>query len=69
MLDDIEGEIKDKEKFIFDQNERVKNMHEALNQLLEFKEVLQKGSKILHGLQNGLESSMRVPAGTGAGLN
>ncbi len=52
LLDDIENEMKDKEKFIYDQNEKVKNMHEVLNSLLEYKEVLEKGSQIIHGLGN-----------------
>ena len=40
LLDDIENEIKEKEQFVLQQNERIKVMLETLNDELEYRVVL-----------------------------
>lgn len=58
LFEEVENEIKDKEQFVVVQNERIKTMHEVLNELIEYKVVLDKANKIIHGrLRNPLGGS------------
>lgn len=49
MFDEVENDIRDKEQFIVTQNERIKTMHEVLNELIEYQVVLDKANKVIHG--------------------
>ena len=48
LFEDIENDIKEKEQFITSQNDRIKTMHEVLNDLTEYKIVLEKADKLIH---------------------
>lgn len=49
LFEDIENDVRDKEKFVISQNEKIKAMMEALNEQIEYKLVLEKADKIIHG--------------------
>ena len=48
LLDEMEGDIKSKEKFVVEQSNVIKNMQEVLSNLVEYKKVLHKAAEIIH---------------------
>jgi hypothetical protein len=42
IFEDIENEVKEREQFVFSQNERIKAMIEVLNELIEYRSVLER---------------------------
>jgi hypothetical protein len=36
LFDEVENEVKEKEEFLVTQNERIKTMHDVLNELIEY---------------------------------
>lgn len=49
MFEEFDHDIKDKETFIISQSDRIKTMFEVVNELKEYKIVLDKANKIVHG--------------------
>eukprot|EP00347_Sterkiella_histriomuscorum_P000740 403374687 len=49
LFEDLENEIKEKEQFVITQNEKIKSMFDILNMQIEYKIVLDKADKIIHG--------------------
>jgi len=62
MFEEIENEVREKEKFIQDQNDRMKNMQEVKNSLLEYKHAMQKAAKAVTGTSGSLSISQSVDA-------
>jgi hypothetical protein len=58
LFDEVENEIKDKEQFVVSQNERIKTMYEVLNEMIEYKVVLEKSNKVIHGKFRGHSESL-----------
>lgn len=49
LFEDTENELRDKHRFVEQQNESVKNINELLTEMLEYHTVLEKADKIIHG--------------------
>lgn len=49
LFEDIENDVREKERFILSQNEKIKSMLDILNEQIEYKTVLEKADKIIHG--------------------
>lgn len=59
MFEEIENDIIEKEKFVIEQTERLKEMHESFMTMLDYEKVLETVKKILPKLQTGtLRQSM-----------
>ena len=56
LFEDTEHEIKDKQHFVEQQIERMRNMHEVLTELVEYKIVLEKANLIIHGENSALRN-------------
>lgn len=56
LLEEIENEIKVKEKFVIGQFEHLKKIHEDFNHLIQYKNVLSKAASILGGRVENDES-------------
>lgn len=50
MFEEAEFEIGEKQRFVESQNERIKNIVEVLNDLIEYKVVLETADRIIHGI-------------------
>jgi|LauGreDrversion4_2_1035121.scaffolds.fasta_scaffold1028082_1 hypothetical protein len=53
-----EHDIEQKQEFVETQNERIKTMHEVLNELIEYRIVLEKASLIIHGQMRNISESL-----------
>lgn len=49
LFEDFENDIREKEQFVLSQNEKIKSMMDILNMQIEYKEVLERADKIIHG--------------------
>jgi len=50
MFEEAEFEIREKQQFVESQNDRIKNIVEVLNDLIEYKVVLETSDRIIHGI-------------------
>ena len=49
MGEEVEASVHEKEQFVVSQNDRIKAMHEVLNELLEYQDVLRIANETIHG--------------------
>lgn len=59
LFDEVEHEVQDKFEFLTSQNERIKTMHEVLNELLEYRIVLMKSNVLIHGKMRAISDSIQ----------
>ena len=58
LFDEVEHEVQDKFEFLTSQNERIKTMHEVLNELIEYRIVLRKSNVLIHGKMRAISDSI-----------
>ena len=52
LFDHVEQQIKQKESFILQQTDRIKQMHETMNEMIEYEDVLRIANEVIHGGPN-----------------
>ena len=58
LFDEVENDVKEKLEFLNSQNERIKIMHEVLNELREYRIVLEKSNILIHGKMRAISESL-----------
>jgi hypothetical protein len=58
LFDEVELDVSEKLSFINTQNERIKTMHEVLNELVEYRIVLEKANVLIHGKMRAISDSI-----------
>lgn len=53
LFEEIEQDIKDKEKFVYDQTEKIREMNESYLTMLDYEKVLENVCELLPRLQGG----------------